>query len=220
MSNYRETGTPDQAKHDVLVIPADGELHRMRANQEAKPGEAAYVEAPERPGWDSAGFRKVMAIAQGTISTSGDSLAKEPAGAGFAVMPVKPEPTTSSMTCFLINANNLRIENDWTAAEWNDEPVAGEQQELAWSPDEFDAYLAGPQGKVFWVHHRGGGGDEGVTTIKELKSLASESDVWGALRNGVIAGRVYSNALGKIVPLLNLTALLGRPRSDKPKGAR
>jgi hypothetical protein len=207
MSKYGETGQPDQGKHDVLVIPPDGVLHRMRVNKKGTP---AYTKRPDRPLRDNAGYRKVMAIAQGTISTSGEPVSDEPAGAGFAVMPVKPEPTTSSMTCFLINQNNLSIENDWTSAEWNDEPSGEAQQALAWSPDEFDAYLAGPQGKVFWVHRQGG-----KTTIEELASLATESDVWGALRNGVIAGRVYSNALGKVVPLLNVTALLGRPAREK-----
>ena len=59
----------------------------------------------------------------------------------------------------------------------DDEPVGARAARAGWSPDEFDAYLAGPQGKVSGSPSRRRS-RRGRNHIKELKSLASESDVW------------------------------------------
>ncbi|HYQ43744.1 MAG TPA: hypothetical protein VER11_17310 [Polyangiaceae bacterium] len=176
--------------HDLLVIPSNKKLFRIQANAEG-------FENPQPLGFYDDNYRNVMNIAQ-----AGDST--EPRGPAFSVLPNKPDPSTSQISCYLINSENLRAANPWTTAAWNSEPNPGKITDLVAEPRNLDAkkldfLVAGPDGKVWRVQE-----DKAPT---ELPSLGVESEIFVQLRNGLVAGSVYCEAANTVLPLVNVTSL-------------
>jgi hypothetical protein len=148
------------------------------------------------------GYRKVMSIAR----PSGEKDDKR--GALLACMPVRPEPATSFYTCYLVNGDNAKFKNDWTAAEWNEEPDAVADQAGPWRSKTFEVLLAGPQGSVFHLAV-----NDGKASWNEV-DLSLEAEIWTQLRSGVVVGLVkYVNHPddhdqgGRVLPIFNLTAV-------------
>ena len=190
--------------HDLLVIPKLGELQRVlvakRPWEDGRPQGpgGTYVglepvSAPEEPG-----NRKALSVAR----PEGDRLS----GPAFAAMPVKPEPASSFYTCFLVNGDNVRFQNDWTAAEWNDFPGAADAEQPNWRPVDFEMLIGAQQGVVFHLTVSGG-----KHQLERVQNLGNEAEIWTQLRAGVVAGRVrylgHPRNPGAILPLVNVTAL-------------
>ena len=227
----------DTKYHDILVVqqargkgdPVHGPNEFVRipvvktAHDGHKPGE--YVSPPEVWNDQDAGQRKVLSIAHPERSTPQPDI---PRGAAFAILPVKPEPASSSCAiCYLINADNFVAPNAWTAEEW----VAPSDEDLPAGPnadaDRAEVMLGLPCGIVIAIEIDGLRTLAGVADLKALKPvdasvgglnvkvrpvhLGSEAEIWTQLRSGCIAGRVWSNAKGDVVPLVNLTALMPEP---------
>jgi hypothetical protein len=220
--------------HDVLLIPPirtekevtpdnRSKMLRMEIKEDGSYKASTWLDP------DAEGARKVYNIARPGPDD-------EPTrGPGFGVLPIRPEPGSQFNTCFLINTDNLRLPNPWTAAYWDAPDQSGElppQRHTLWSGsaaiDGFELLVATPQGKVFFV--RGGSSQGDADRIDEL-DMSLEPEIWGQLREGVIVGTVMCVALNRIVPLVNPTALRledyvlnqGRPLPrgspvDRPRG--
>ncbi|HET9956016.1 MAG TPA: hypothetical protein VFQ61_16030 [Polyangiaceae bacterium] len=227
----------DKLDHDVLVFPRTGVVEEwqyfripvVKQARELSDGTTIragqFVSAPEK--WDLSdhGERRVLSTARPQHYGNEDerSAARGPA---FALLPVKPDPSSASFpTCFLINVQNLDSPNLWTVEEWNDGP-GGPDYPTPQHPNEFEALVAGPRGAVFRLKitnvdaWRPGTQPlpNGLGEI-EAVDLANESEIWGQLRNGCIAGRALFQDTStnkrenkhrpqkRVIPLVNITAL-------------
>jgi len=179
--------------HDLLVVPSNKKLYRFKAHGTGFEPTAEvdfYVDE----------YRSIMSVAQpGTPDL--------PRGPAFAVLPNKPDPATSQICCYLVNAANIRAANPWTADGWNSEPD-GKPKSLTFEPnpaddEDFSLLVATAKGRVFLVTE----GEE----PKEIE-LGLESEIFCSLRNGLVAGSVYCQAAGRVLPIVNVTSLF-------PKGA-
>jgi hypothetical protein len=182
----------------------------------AQPGE--FTAPPEK--WDpqDLGARKVLSVAYP------GGLRESDRGPAFAILPVKPDPGSSSFpTCFVVNVNHLKTPNLWTAEEWNDGPSGPDFATPAHN-DDFEVLLAAPRGKVFRLKITGLSDWEGVCQLPqgrgeiECVQLGNQAEIWAQLRNGCIAGRVAyhetipdNGASRRILPLVNITALTPDP---------
>lgn len=176
--------------HDLLVIPSNKKLYRIQANADG-------FENPQTLTFYDDNYRNVMNIAQ-----AGDST--EPRGPALSVLPNKPDPSTSQISCYLINSENIRAANPWTTAAWNSEPNPGKITDLVDEPrtrdaDDLDFLVAGPNGKVWRVQEQ--------QNPIELADLGVEGEIFVQLRNGLVAGSVYCQDAKKVLPLVNITSL-------------
>lgn len=218
--------------HDVLIVPPRGvlgphEYYRVPVNKTPWQTEVAgsYSHKPEVMDMYDFSQRRVFAAARpqewGPAASRGIER-----GPAFVTLPVKAEPAaTSSCVSYLINTQNLNYRNCWTAEEWNDVP-GGEDLPAApgASADNFEALLAGPQGKVFHVKLRNLRAWQLDTTIPltlgangsalnggsvTAVAMRRQPEAWNQLRNGTVMGRVTFNDAGaeRIVPLVNITSL-------------
>jgi hypothetical protein len=123
---------------------------------------------------------------------------------------------------------NVRACNPWTQAAWSSEPIRPEAQEitpgevgpslqtpLAELPSTLDFLVAGSVGDVYRFQYRQGAEMAQVQVL----GLNLEGDVYVALRNGLVAGSAPCDAAGKILPLVNLTALIGDAPPNPPQQA-
>jgi len=207
-----ETSPIRSVHHDVLMINPNRELYRFNVRKagEGRIGEYTSVEfrGPGAPG-----YRKVMHIARkGPLSNT--------RGVAFATLPVKEEPASSFMCCYLINSENLTYRNVWTQAEWNDSPEPDDDQQPMHLAHERDVRLlvAEHSGKVLYISipkSKLGEADKGwvLQPARNAKSanvhaipLKENAEIWNLLRNGCVAGSAQYD--GAETPLLNLTALL------------
>lgn len=223
---------PDDSEfHDVLVIPPkrrdggtvipDGQFYRFPVVKVDPPGSGTsragkYGARPEL--WDRSDMaqRKIAGIA----SPEGEGTRLGPA---FAVVPIKPEPGSSSCGwCYLVNAKNLISKNAWTAEEWSAPGAPDLEGAETANAKELEVLLALSRGIV--VRFRASNLDaldpfpgavepasvtkHGVTYEIEPVRLNNESDIWTQLRNGSIAGRARYHQGKRIVPLVNVTSLM------------
>lgn len=201
--------------HDVLLIPRlcpaeektpDGRAKMlvMQVREDGGYNQSHWMEGTEP------GARKVYNIAR--PSEAGDA---HPRGPGFAILPIRPDPGSQYNTCFLINTENLFLPNPWTAADWDAldpaqeaaTPTKEPQSNARWRKEGFDMLVAAPGGRVF--HVRGGerhaGGSAGAS-VEEI-DLHDEPEIWAQLREGVVVGTVWCVKLGRVLPIVNATAL-------------
>ena len=198
--------------HDVLMINPSRELYRfnVRKTGDGRVGEYTSVDfrGPGAPG-----YRKVMHIARkGPLCQA--------RGVAFGTLPVKEEPASSFMCCYLINSENLTYRNVWTQAEWNDAPEPGDDQEPMHEAHARDIRLliAEHSGRVLYLHVPKGTPDPSkdgpekapppdVSRAKvQVISLKQNPEIWNLLRNGCVAGSARFE--DGDTPLLNLTSLL------------
>lgn len=185
--------TATEEVHDLLVVPSNKKLYRFRAHGSGFEQTAEvdfYVDE----------YRSIMSVAQpGTPDL--------PRGPAFAVLPNKPDPSTSQICCYLVNAANIRAANPWTAPEWNSEPDGKDKsmrlEPVAADDQPFSLLVATAKGRVFLVTEAG---------VPQELDLALESEIFCTLRNGLVAGSVYCRAAKGVLPIVNVTSLF-------PKGA-
>jgi hypothetical protein len=212
-----ETSPTRSVHHDVLVINPNQELYRfnVRKTDVGRVGEYTSV---DYLGAGAAGHRKVMHIAR-------KGSTEHPRGAAFATIPVKEEPASSYVCCYLINAKNLNYRNVWTQAEWNDAPEGGGQEAPpAEASDRDIRFLIAehggrvlyleipremlPQANDGWVLAPA----NGMTPNLRAIDLKSNPEIWNLLRNGCVAGSAdYGD---KNTPLANLTSLIPCPEQQ------
>jgi len=191
--------------HDLfLITKADGQAADRLSH--IKVDAAGIPDKLERDvGFDYPGHRKVMKLAQ----PSGRDIMR---GAGFTILPNRPDPDTSQMCCFLVNARNLRDVNPWNATEWSQSEDHVDNSlplDKDFATTSFEALLAGPGGEVYYVQRA-----DADAQIKRLspEELAVESELWVQLRNGLVAGCVAyqgcPSGAGRIVALMNMTAVM------------
>lgn len=198
--------------HDVLVINPNHELYRfnVRKTDAGRVGEYLGV---DYLGAGAPGHRKVMHIAR--KGTTGRAR-----GAAFATLPVKEEPASSFMCCYLVNAENLNYRNVWTQAEWNDAPDADDDASALHEGRVRDVRLliADHSGRVLHLSipkERIEEADAGwvLTPVKDGEKpdlvaipLKQNAETWNLLRNGCVAGSARYQE--QDTPLLNLTSLI------------
>lgn len=221
------------------VVKVDPNAKRGKGSRKGKSGSLTghYVDRPERWNRLDVGQRKVVHIARPNQGEK-HAPAQELRGPAFAVMAVKPEPGASSCAwCYLVNAENFLAPNAWTAEEWDapgapDLPAAPHAEDtqaevLLALPrgivvrftvsnlDRLDAVLADPTSELDPASVTA----NGVTYDVEPVRLNNESEIWGQLRNGCIAGRVLHHQTERVVPIVNVTSLMG-PVEHKGKKKR
>ena len=182
--------------HDLLVIPSNNQLYRLKATSQ----ENGYAPTVPPVGYQDTAYRKVMNIAQ---LGPGDA----PRGPAFAVLPNKPDPSTSQICCYLINSQNLRAANPWTAEPWNSEPgddasnAEAQLEANRFDGADLDLLVAMADGRVLRVQEK--------HPIAAL-DLKEEGEVYTQLRNGLVAGTVYCKGADKVLPIVNITSLFPR----------
>jgi hypothetical protein len=198
--------------HDVLLIPplvpeserlpsGQSKMLRMPILADGGYGPSEWLDFKER------GARKVYNIARPAV-------ADEPQrGPGFSVLPIRPDPGSQYETCFLINTENLVLPNPWSAADWDSfddgeggtparAPSVDPEAAAEATPAAFELLVAGPGGKVFHVTC-----PDGVNVTGSPVSLELEPEIWGQLREGVVAGTVRYAKVDRVVPIVNVTSL-------------
>lgn len=240
----------DAEFHDVLVIPPlrkDGsrviereEFYRfpvVKVDQAGRDAPQAageppadrrtgtYSDLPEVWSHNDIGQRKVFAIAHPDVMDN-EGRAHGSRGPAFAIMPVKPEPGSSSCAfCYLINAQQVLSPNAWTAEEWNAPGGPDFEAEANANKTEAEVLLALPRGIVLRLRATNLDNldafpsptkiatvtEHGVTYEIEPIALNNEAEIWSELRNGCIAGRVFHRGRARVIPLLNVTSLMSRP---------
>lgn len=189
--------------HDLLIVPTDGALYRIPASSKANEG----FLPPQNVDFTDAAHRRVMRLAR-----LNDARGKR--GPAFAVLPNKPDPSTSQICCYLVNSENVRASNPWTKGAWNAEPdpdTLGLRQDLSHRTDgRLEVLIAGVTGNLFHLEFAE---DAPQCALLRVLPLATESEAYGQLRNGVVAGTVYCNHTKTITPIVNITAFM--PESPK-----
>jgi hypothetical protein len=198
--------------HDVLVYSSNKELYRLPV-EKAGANTGSYTQPPQKLSMIDAGYRKVDSIARYEESAR---------GAGFAVLPNKPDPQSSQMSCYVINPQNFRTTTPWTATEWSsaddkrDDGIAIDLTE--WQADAFEVLVAAPLGQVYFLRKEAGKPAE----VTPVKTMEREGELWTQLRNGVVVGtvRYVGHPDGPtIVPLFNVTALKPEHQHQHTSGA-
>ncbi len=178
--------------HDLLVIPSNKKLYRARASTDG-------FATPTVLDFYDDDYRNVMNIAQV------DEAVDPPRGPAFSVLPNKPDPSTSQISCYLVSSQHLRAANPWTTEAWSSEP---NPKTTGLTPDPrprddakvaLDFLVAGPDGTVSRV--------QGGAAPKALPNLGEESEIYGQLRNGLVAGSVWCRQANAVLPIINITAL-------------
>jgi len=194
----REKHPANSKHHDVLVITPTDELYRFVVDKRT----GDYDEKPQERQANAVGSRKVRRIA-----------AQEPdAGVAFAMLPVKEEPASSAVSCYLINSHNLNYVNPWTKAAWNDHPEAKDAEVQRSEPTSGTAsvLLALANGDVLNVSLHG---EQAVSATRV--DLDRNPEVWRLLRNGCVAGCVNFGDPPLPVPLFNVASIARRKSGAK-----
>jgi hypothetical protein len=207
------TTSPVQSvHHDVLVINPNHELYRFNV-QKTDAGRVGEYHSVEYLGPGAPGHRKVMHIAR-----KGSS--ERARGAAFATLPVKEEPASSYVCCYLINSENINYRNVWTQAEWNDSPGPDDDGLTFHSASDRDLNLliAEHGGRVLRLHvpraafEQASQGwvlrpaEEGESPNLQAIPLKDNPEVWNLLRNGCVAGNTLVSK--KPTPIVNVTSLV------------
>ena len=211
MSNDSNHNAPEGAElHDILMVNPEGELFQFEVDKQSSSEELGrYTEQPKTHRFDAPGKRKVMSVAR-----TYDNGKPRKRGPALSTMPVREEPGSSAMYCYLLNGDNIKFENPWTEGGWN------AQRELKGLPPggpaapQLEVLLAGPNGKVFYVRldceAEGISVNNQSVSLKEVE-LGQEMETWSLLRNGCVAGTTeyYNHPSNepKVLPLVNVTGL-------------
>lgn len=210
--------TPEEFYRFPVVKVTDGALRK-----------GTYPHVPEV--WDrqDVGQRKVYGIAHPDQVRS-DGIPADARGPAFAIMPIKPEPGSSSCAfCYLINAQQILSPNAWTAEEWDAPGARDLEAEANATRTDAEALLALPRGVVLRLRVTDLDAldtfpsspkvatvtADGVTYELQPVALKNETEIWSELRNGCIAGRVFHRQRGRVIPLLNVTSLM---RTEPARG--
>lgn len=197
----------DAQHHDVLVTtPApDKKLYRFKVNKLTGEYTEPPVQVDARGSSAEArlGERKVWGIAQ---QDSGSGIA-------FATMPVKDEPASSAISCYLINRELLNYTTVWTRAPWNDHPEEKDLAELRFvqaqtrqTVDPSPRFLlALSTGEVLDIQVTDQGQRSPAIQAEKL-DLKRNPDVWRLLRNGCVTG-VAVHADGTRLPLFSVASV-------------
>lgn len=199
--------------HDVLVINPNRDLYRFNVRKTDVERVGEYLSV-DYLGAGAFGHRKVMHVARKGTN-------EQPRGAAFATLPVKEEPASSFVCCYLINTENLNYRNVWTQAEWNDAPdTGGDLAPPAEARDrDIRVLIAEHGGRVLYLNipkemlskaQEGwalvpadqAAGDANLQAI----DLTKNAEVWNLLRNGCVAGSADYGDLN--TPLINLASLV------------
>jgi hypothetical protein len=212
-----ETSPTRSVHHDVLVINPNQELYRfnVRKTDVGRVGEYLSV---DYLGAGASGHRKVMHVARKGTN-------EHARGAAFATLPVKDEPASSYVCCYLINAKNLNYRNVWTQAEWNDAPEDGDEQTPSADARDRDIrfLIAEHGGRVLYLDipkemlPRANEGwvlspANGATPNLQAIDLKTNPEIWNLLRNGCVAGSADYRDMS--TPLANLTSLVPFPEQQ------
>jgi hypothetical protein len=201
-----ESGVADGPHHDILFVSHQGQYFRFPVNKEGNAGTeggAAKEEDAGRPGTYRCPVEPPYSAA-GTRHARNSAAANDEGprrGPIFATLPITPEPgAASTITCYVINAQNLRYENPYIVEEWTS---AGAGERSLEMPDGFTLLVAGPKGEIYLFSVDASGPRVRALSDAELKV---ETDIWQSLRNGMVVGRVlYGDS---VVPLVNVTSAL------------
>ncbi|HYQ01864.1 MAG TPA: hypothetical protein VER96_24495 [Polyangiaceae bacterium] len=212
--------------HDIIILPKNAadpataaaeqavkpRVQRFRINRE----KGKYEEKPEDLAASIPGGRKARAL----------GAPDERYGPGLVLAPTRPEPAAQNGTCIIVNQENLRIRNAWTAARLDNEPPAPKNEGVPAAagpetaePDEyklrltavdttvdFELLVASAEGKVFLVSNN--------KPPRELADMGREGEIWYQLRNGFIVGSVFCRELDKVIPMVNVMSLIKVPEPD------
>jgi hypothetical protein len=197
--------------HDVLVINPRDELYRfnVRKTDVGRIGEYVGI---DYLGAGAPGHRKVMHIA----AKGNPDHAR---GAAFATLPVKEEPASSYVCCYLIDSRNVNYRNVWTQAEWNDAPETNDPETSLHEAKDRDIHLLlaehggrvlhlhvpkelWKQGESFALTPASAGGARNLSAVP----LKENPEIWNLLRNGCVAGSARFDE--RDMPLVNITSLV------------
>jgi hypothetical protein len=203
LNRHDSDNNPVNEHHDVLVLNRKRRLYRVPVR---KAGEHAgdYFDTPEHCQPDHEGYRKVFRVIGESLSPGGTA---SETTMSVGVLPVKEEPNSSFVCCYIFNALELTPVNYWTLADWNDHPDA---RVLKWDVDQpppVSVVLATSFGEALLVKVTGTS-----ATVQQLE-LKKNPELWQLLRNGCIAGhsKVYApDGSDEVAALLNLASI------DKP----
>jgi hypothetical protein len=185
----------DSPYHSLLTINPDRRLYRVEVTQTGE-----YQRLPEELTRTSEGYRKIFSIAGETSPGLDQASGSGTSNVAVALLPIKQEPNSGFICCYLLNARRLHVANTWTVAEWSDQDTVEARNVL---PNVAD--LSTPRLFVATA--------EGVVYDMEIKKetprldLDKYPEVWQMLRNGCLAGEVSTD--GQLVPLVNLASFTG-----------
>ena len=204
--------------HDVFVTaPIEEGQSRARLYQfkvDKKTGE--YKKPPIELSPGDPGERKVRGLAQ---QDSGSGIA-------FATLPVKDEPASSAVSCYLINRQVLNYTTAWTRAPWNDHPDDVQKRARSFVTAPVNEAPADPaprflvalsSGEVLDLQvERNDKKPEDVKVSASLLNLESNPDVWRLLRNGCVAGAAVHEDETPL-PLFSLASIHLDPAPRRPQ---
>jgi hypothetical protein len=201
----------DHEIHDLLIIPANGALYRCKANPNSEntaPAQAGGYDASpvQQLSFRDPAHRKTLNVARPRLDAD-DNRTRGPA---FAILPNKVDPATSQICCYLVNAENARGNNPWTRDAWSSEPDGKDNSLPATAtgprPELLEVLLAGSTGQVHYVALDDSTGNVVNGPLK--LNLGTEGEVFSLLRNGLVVGSALCNEVNRVLPLVNLTALI------------
>ncbi len=201
-----EATDPVTKYHDVLVLNPNRRLYHVPVNKQT--GE--FKQSVEEFDREKEAYRKVFKVAGEPLDPAHTDAGSK---VSFGILPIKQEPNSSFVSCYLVNSLRLNPVNFWTEAEWNDHPdlrvlPLGVKEDLAVSR----LLLATESGVVLDVR------------VNELKNTASVSpvdlrknaEVWRLLRNGCVVGHTELNGETETQPLINLASFAKTEQPTTP----
>ncbi len=130
-----------------------------------------------------------------------------------ALLPIKEEPNTGFISCYLLNARRLHVKNTWTIAEWSDQEQVEDRDKpknkkrlSKKSPERL--LVATAQGVVY---------DLKMSEESAVLKPQEHQEVWRLLRNGCLAGEALVD--NKLVPLINLAGFTTGELETQPREA-
>lgn len=190
--------------HDAFLIPENGRIYKFEAAKSAGSGSelGSFSAPPVELGPNEEGYRRVRNAAQlGEVD--------KPRGPALSVLPRKPDPATSQICCYLVNGKNIRASNVWTVPAWNSEPTSDDRGLLhpASEPSPaLEILVAGGAPEVYKVRIESSG--QGLSVSAAAVDLGREGELYGQLRDGLVAGTVWYEAESKVLPVVNTCALM------------
>jgi hypothetical protein len=181
-------------KHDIYFASTNRTLYKFPVDPDG-----GYTRQPEAPAYSEPNIRHIHNLANPAMIED----SSRPRGPVFATLPVTKEPAATSFgICYVINPNNLRYRNAYTAEEWHGShaPEASGPK----IPEDFELLVAGPRGRIYHMKVTEHGESIECNRL-EQHELKVETDIWEQLRNGTVVGRVLFR--NEIVPLVNVTSV-------------
>jgi hypothetical protein len=114
-TRQNEATDPVTAYHDVLVLNLKRQLYHVPVNK--RTGE--FADPPENFTQNSEAHRKVFKIAGEPLDPQNEESVSKVC---FGILPIRQEPNSSFVSCYLVNSMRLNPVNHWTQADWSDHP--------------------------------------------------------------------------------------------------